>query len=190
MPAAFNKVSLAWLDEIDGMTLTPAEDWIIDPVFDDPTRAFEVGPQFWVHNGGNDVHVMTDAEININPTTLAQAKETKKEQVNNYRLQLLYSSFTDPDTSITWTTGPSDIANLNAVCTLIAAGAVTQDQVWRDANNVNHTLTPTELVMLAGKIAERGKFIFFVSWQHKEAIDALTEVSAVEAYDITTGWPA
>jgi hypothetical protein len=187
MTSAFNKVTLAWLDDIGIMTLTPPEQWVINPIFDDPIRAFEVGPTSWVISG-NNIHVLTQEELDVEPVKLQEAKESKRAEINELRNFKISSGYTDSN-NITWGNSASDIQNLNAVCTLIALGVVTGSQTWRDSNNINHDLTPTELVTLAASIAVFVKMCYLTSWAHKENIDALTTVSAVLAYNYTINWP-
>ncbi len=108
--------------------------------------------------------------------------------INNYRDQVLNSGYTDPN-GITWSSKPVDIQNLTGIITLISVGVLTGDQIWRDNNNVNHTMTLAQLVALAGGFAEFQTLCYQTSWTHKANIEALTTVAAVLAYDYTTGWP-
>lgn len=105
------------------------------------------------------------------------------------RNQVLTGGYTDAG-SILWDTGQEDIQNLAGVCTLIACGAITSSVTWRDANNVNHTLTPTELITLAGGMAVFTQTVYGVGWYHKANVNALTDVASVLAYDFSAGWPA
>ena len=187
MAIAINKVTYALVDTDTVDSLTPIGDWVVDPQFDDPTRAFEVGPLYWVITG-NNVHVMTDLEIDVDAKALAQAIDEKRIRINDIRTNTFYHGFLDSN-GIRWGCSPSDIANINAVCTLVAVGVVTGNQVWRDADNVDHTLTPTELIGLAAQMAVFGKTCYGVSWYHKSNIETMTKVSDVVNYDITTGWP-
>ncbi len=109
--------------------------------------------------------------------------------VDAYRQQIQYGGYTD-SSSTEWDSAPDDIANLSGICTLIACGAVTTSQTWRDANNVNHTLTPTQLVTLGAELAVFAATCYGVAWTHKGNINALTDVASVQSYDYTTGWPA
>lgn len=109
-------------------------------------------------------------------------------QINNYRNLILSSGYTDSN-GITWSTAAVDIQNLAGVVSLISVGIVTGNQTWRDDNNVNHTMTPAQLVALAAEIGGFTAAVYQVSWTHKSNIEALTSASAVLAYDYTTGWP-
>jgi len=91
---------------------------------------------------------------------------------------------------IPWNSAPVDIQNLNAIITLILAGAITTDVEWHDFINISHMMTSTQLVTLAGGLGVFAQTCYAVSWVHKNAIDALTTVAEIEAYDYTTSWPA
>lgn len=184
---AINKNTYALVDVGLVDNLTPLSDWIVDPVFDDPIRAYEVGPQYWAITG-NSVHVKTDLEIDTDPAAVADAILAKREDINQKRVDVFAGGFLDGN-GVRWSSSATDIANINAVCTLIAVGAVTGDQIWRDADNVDHTLTPTELIGLAAMMAVFGKTCYGVSWYHKSNVEVLTKVSDIANYDITTGWP-
>lgn len=187
MTMAINKNTYALVDVGLVEELTPPEDWIVDPIFDDPIRAYEVGPQQWVITG-NNIHVKTDLEIDTDANAVAAAILDKREAINEKRAEVFAGGFLDTN-GIRWSSSATDIANINAVCTLVAVGAVTEPQTWRDANNVDHSLTPAELIGLAAQMAVFGKTCYGVSWYHKSNVEALTKVSDVVGYDITTGWP-
>lgn len=187
MSTAINKKTYALVDTNTVGELTPSEDWLIDPQFDDPTRAFEVGPRYWIITG-NNIHVMTAEEIDTDADTVDEARLVKRTQVNELREKTFYSGFLDAN-GVRWSSTPTDIANINAVCTLIAVGAVTGNQTWRDFNNVDHSLTPTELITLAATMAVFGKTCYGVAWYHKNNIDQMTRASDINNYDFATGWP-
>jgi hypothetical protein len=188
MSIAFNKVTYSIVDTSTVSQLTPIEDWIVDPIFDDETRAHAIGPKFWVITGSN-IHAMTDEEIDVDSDYLTQVKNEKIKSINDLRNQIFTGGFTDSN-SIKWTTTPSDVANINAVCTLIALGVVTNDQTWRDYDNTDRTLTISQLIQLAAEMAVFGKTCYGVGWYHKSNVEALTSASDVLSYDYTTGWPS
>lgn len=108
--------------------------------------------------------------------------------VNDFRSERLLGGYTDSN-QITWDTTADAIQNLSGVCTLIACGAVTGTQVWRDAINVNHNMSPTDLVTLAGGIAYYVRQCYVASWTHKAAMQACTDIATLLNYDMTTNWP-
>jgi hypothetical protein len=137
------------------------------------------------HDGGDPIPSQED----LDTLMLIEVKNLQKINTNKQRDYCLFTGWTDSN-EITWSTTPVDIMNLNAVCTLIALGVVTKDQVWRDDNNNDHTLSVQQLVELAGALAYFAKLCYAVSWEHKNNIDALTTVEDVLSYDYTTGWPS
>lgn len=110
--------------------------------------------------------------------------------VNEIRGQKLNSGFTDSSTGLTWDTDQTAIQNLSAVCALIACGVVTSTITWRDHDNTNHDLTPTDIVTLSGSIAVFAQTCYGVSWYHKSNIMAMTDIQTLLDYDITVGWPS
>jgi hypothetical protein len=108
--------------------------------------------------------------------------------VNELRNEKLNGGFTDTNTGITWDTDQNAIQNLSGACALIACGAITADLTWRDHTNVNHTLSPTDLVTLSGGIAVFTQTCYGVSWFHKSNILAMTDIPTLLSYDITAGW--
>lgn len=65
--------------------------------------------------------------------------------------------------------------------------------VWRDYDNTMHTWdTLAEYyAWLAGyavQLSTRGTLLYRQSWWHKDAIDALGSLEAVQAYDVGQGW--
>jgi hypothetical protein len=120
---------------------------------------------------------------------LATSIQTVQAAIDACREQIMSAGYTDSN-GITWDTASSDIQNLSGICTLIACGAVTSNQIWRDANNVNHTMTPAQLVTLAGEIALFTAQCYQNAWTHKTNVSALTSILDVQAYDYSTGWPS
>lgn len=120
--------------------------------------------------------------------SLDELKSWNTDLVNELRNDILVSGYNDGTN--TWGTSPTDVVNLNGVCTLIALGLVTSTQTWRDLNNIDHVMTPTQLVTLAGGMALFIKTCYSVSWTHKAAIAAFDNILDLQDYDVTTGWPS
>lgn len=189
MATAYNKITRVWTDTDDPQTLVSPGDWLVDPEFDDAERAKDFGPSYWTFPGGNQIHILTDAEIDVDPTFLAQAKLAKRAEINDHRSALLYGGFTDSNT-IKWNSAPTDIQNLNALITLITAGVITNDVTWTDFTNVSRQMSPAAMIQLGAELAVFGQTCYAVSWVHKNAVEALTTVTEVQNYDYSAGWPA
>jgi hypothetical protein len=120
--------------------------------------------------------------------TLDELKVWNYKLVNEVRTEQIEKGYRDSQGYL-WSTSPTDISNITGVCTLIALGVVTNNQTWRDAENTNHELTPTQLVQLAGGLAIFVKTCYAVSWEHKLQIESIDIIDDLLNYDIMTGWP-
>jgi hypothetical protein len=67
---------------------------------------------------------------------------------------------------------------------------------WRDAENQMHWAneTPEQVLVhlqeLSRAIEDREQALLVAGWTHKANIEALTDIDAILAYDITSGWPS
>jgi hypothetical protein len=60
---------------------------------------------------------------------------------------------------------------------------------WRMADNTFLALADAAaMIALASAAAAQVEALRVVMWGHKDAIDALSDVSSVQSYDITSGW--
>jgi hypothetical protein len=65
---------------------------------------------------------------------------------------------------------------------------------WRDAENHQHwaegdaATVLVNLCALSRAIEDREQALLVASWQHKTAIQAMTDIDSILAYDTTTGW--
>ena len=68
-------------------------------------------------------------------------------------------------------------------------------QGWRDASNQQQWAADDAATVLANlttlsrTIEDREQALLVASWAHKAAIDALEDIDAILAYDVTVGWP-
>lgn len=60
---------------------------------------------------------------------------------------------------------------------------------WRSATNVSHPFTVIQMRELGTALLLHKNECYQVSWNHKAAIDACQTLEALEAYDISAGWP-
>lgn len=65
--------------------------------------------------------------------------------------------------------------------------------IWRDADDVTHTFADMAtykawLYGLIRAISERNTNLYENTWNHYDAIDALTTENDIVTYDVTTGW--
>jgi hypothetical protein len=123
----------------------------------------------------------------VDQSTLAQAKADKVEAINveRERRGVLPITFQ----SIEWDADELSQRNISAWMASIAAGvAIPTGFVWRAADNTNHAADADFVNGLGAAITLRGTVLYQVSWGKKAAVNALTTVDAVKAYDVTAGW--
>lgn len=69
----YNKITREWRSVENTNSLTPPEDWIINPTFIDFERCQELGPRFWVFEGST-IRSMTELEIDSHIPFVNEAK--------------------------------------------------------------------------------------------------------------------
>lgn len=126
---------------------------------------------------------------------LKGAKDARRQAVETERDRRIVAGlpYTFPAGPGTIQLRPADILNVNGVAArgaaLLQRGDTTTTLAFRDAANVTHSLTPQQAVDMGIAVGERVEGIYQASWIHKDAIERLTTVAEVDAYDISTGWP-
>lgn len=78
------------------------------------------------------------------------------------------------------------IEDQNRIASVLAVGPASVD--FKAANGWV-TLTLAQLQQIADAIGAHVQACFTAERAHHEAIDALTDMAAAQAYDVTTGWP-
>ena len=63
------------------------------------------------------------------------------------------------------------------------------DFTWRSIDNQNISMTKEDVLRFHSQMTDWIYLNYKASWDHKAAIDKLTEIEAVENYLITQGWP-
>lgn len=61
---------------------------------------------------------------------------------------------------------------------------------FRDADNVNHALTPSQAIAMGMAVSAHVNALYSAKWTHDAAIEQLADTAACAAYDIEAGWPA
>lgn len=188
MANAVNKISRVWISTETPETLD--SDWVVDPIFDDYARAMTLGPKYWVFSGQN-VHVLTDQEIDADATLLAEAKSVIKKSINAWRTEWMNDYFTYDAKQ--WDSNDEAVTNITGTLLigLVNGNALPVGFEFRDHNNTNHVVDFMYMVYMAIALMTFKKLTYTACWQHKAAVDALTTVSAVKAYDYqSTLWPS
>ncbi len=78
-------------------------------------------------------------------------------------------------------------AQLNSALTALQGGMI-PDTPWKAANGWA-VVTLAQIQPIAQAVATRVRACFAQEKVHSDAINALTTIDAIKAYDITTGWP-
>lgn len=139
-----------------------------------------------------DFLVVTDGVVTVDAVAraaqdLADAKSSLKQQATALRWERETGGITLPGGVRVGTS----IEDQNRITSVIAnaqlAGVSTVD--FKAATGWA-TLTLAEVQAIAAAIAAHVQACFSAERVHHEAIDALADLAAVQAYDITAGWPA
>jgi hypothetical protein len=141
-----------------------------------------------------------EAELDVlrnPPPGLAEAKLVQRQAVNALRDEKrsagLSYSFPDSLTGTVDTVNQVDYTNLQALVTtaqvLAASGETGAVLAFRDAEDQTHALTPEEVIALGMAVTQHQAAIYAASWPIKDAITAAADQVALDAIDITAGWP-
>lgn len=81
---------------------------------------------------------------------------------------------------------PVSIANLSGILTGQASGVpISWPLTWRDADNINRSLSNLEAVQLAGLMMQAINVLYACSWNIKDNIIPALTVETVDSFDIT-----
>jgi len=126
---------------------------------------------------------------------LSEAQAAKRKAINDYRDYKLYVlKYNWPTDSNDYDMDPTSQFKISATLGFINAGnSLPGDFKWRDADNVDRAFTDQQFKDFGKDAWNRAESMHDVAKQHKDAVDALTTVAAVDSYDYTTetpSWPA
>lgn len=86
-----------------------------------------------------------------------------------------------------------DLSNLLSVAVaglaLVVSGKPADPVVYRTQDNVTNELTAFEMITMGMQVMAAKQAVVSAAWAHKDALRQCKTVEAVEAYDITKGWP-
>lgn len=125
--------------------------------------------------------------------TLQEVKNKKKAEIERLRDSKVASGvpYIFPDGGgIVQTRDEKDIRNIQAqvMAALILSGQPVK--LWfRSQEDVSHPMTPEQMITMGLAVYTAINAIYQASWDKKDEVEALATKEAVEAYDITTGWP-
>lgn len=130
---------------------------------------------------------------------LQAAKDQKKGWINEYRLIWMNDYFTFDGKQ--WDCDDRGVNNiqarllmgiLNILMGATPATALPPGTIFRDRNNNNHEVTFLYMVQMAVILSGFKSAAYQVSWDMKAAIDAMTTLEEVQAYeyDNPAYWPS
>jgi len=129
--------------------------------------------------------------------SLAEAKTARLSEVDQLRLTKTFTDvavdFPSGDKKEIQFRNEFDMSNLMSVATagiaLIVSGAPTAEVVYRTKDNTTQTVTAAQMVSVGVAVLSAKQAVVSAAWTHKDAIRQLETIEAVEAYDLTVGWP-
>ena len=99
-------------------------------------------------------------------------------------------TFPDGITGTIQTRDDRDFRNINGLAsTAMALSGQAVTLPFRDEEDRSHSLTLEQAISLGVAVTNRVSEIYTAAWSHKDALSALTTAEAIEAYDLTAGWP-
>ena len=130
--------------------------------------------------------------------TVKEAVVDKHTAINAIRDEKLAAGFpyVFPD-AVSGTIQTRDLRDYINILGNVVAGILMSEQPivmpFRDAEDLSHSLSPTETKTMGLSALSSYTSIYRVAWAHKDALKDLAlggaTISEIEAYDITTGWP-
>jgi hypothetical protein len=157
--------------------------WVINP---DLSAVDGVDSQYWIIDENDVIREMTQVEKD--EAYIEDAKNTKKEEINQYREVRLVGGFVfmghifDSDTRAR--------QNISGMAAAIANGImIPSNFVWRAKDNTYVSMDADDVKALGVAAMYFVNQCYGACWAHKDAVDALTTLDQVENYDYTVGWP-
>lgn len=124
-----------------------------------------------------------DAEFSV-----AERQTARKEEVNTLRNDKLNAGFLH--STKTYSADTDSRASLAAYVANVNAGkGLPASFTWRAEDNSDNSFTTTTILDLHDSMTDFLDAAYNNAWTHKAGLDAEVTVSAVDAYDISTGWP-
>ena len=121
--------------------------------------------------------------------TLDEVKETRFREINELRKKKMEEHIIFKGFSFASDESSRNILMSTAASLLSPETILPDDFVWRSSDNQGVPMTREDLLAFHTATTEWVYRIYKASWDHKAAIDALTDIEAVENYDIQMGWP-
>lgn len=102
-------------------------------------------------------------------------------------------TFPDGETDVVQTRDMKDTRNLqsqlSAATALKAKGVTNPVMMFRGESNVNHVMTPDQMIDMGIAVVMMGQQTYEAKWQKDDQIEHLQSLADAQAFDIDAGWP-
>jgi hypothetical protein len=102
-------------------------------------------------------------------------------------------TFPDGQEDVIQTRDAKDLRNidvqLGAANALKAKGVTEPVMMFRGESNVNHIMTPDQMIDMGVAVVMMGQQTYEAKWQKDDQIDHLQTLEEAESFDIDSGWP-
>ena len=134
----------------------------------------------------------TVSDISVEDARATLRQRVAAERLRREQLGVAYT-FSGDVPGVVQTRDDTDTRNIQGVVTtalILQAQGVTDPVLsFRDAQNVEHPLTPSQAIALGMTVSSAVKALYSAKWAHDAAIELLPDTAACAAYDTDAGWP-
>lgn len=122
-------------------------------------------------------------------------RTSKKIDVDNFKETLFYSSVEAPfpngmsKIQFRNETDRANLANISTAALCLMAVDPFAELPYRTEDNVTHYVTASGMVNISMFVLNKKQAIVSTAWAHKDALDQITTLSGLEAYDVYLNWP-
>lgn len=180
MSICFNKVTWIWETTDTPENLTPAENWIIDPIYSpDEETCKAVGPNYWIYSG-NIISPKTNEEIEILELNDIKAEMWKKIQTERDRRKV-----SGVKVGENWYHS-DDTSRIQQLGLVMFGENMPTGIMWKTLSGSFVEMTPTLALQIFSAVASSDMAIFSKAEYHKANMYASSDPAS---YDYLTGWP-
>lgn len=177
---AFNKVTKQWTSTDSGVDLTPASDWIIDPIFNpDKETCMRHGPEFWSYSGNV---ISTVSETDYQAAVLNKIKQQKWREIQTERDRRMLGGVKVGN----YWFHTDDTSRVQQLGLLMMGSSMPTGIMWKTMTGEFVEMTPALIQQIFNAVANHDITTFGVAEQHRANMNASSDP---ENYDFSTGWP-
>lgn len=160
------------------------------PDYDPETQQLTEQPGFV---DGKWRQVWTVSDIEFTPEELAerltQKKAVKLAEIRAAFIAAEADGYVESSLGFRADATRRSIEDIDGLIDLVSSGALPAPVTFRDYDNAYHQLTLDQLNTLRLEAKGRGPVLYARKWELEAAVDAAETVEAVQAIDVSTGWP-